>query len=367
MPTTIEIKDANGNNVVIPVGAELGRASAANSKPVVLSSEDKTSLDAISTGLTTLAGYVDGLEGYVDGLETLITSTNTKLDTLAGYVDGLETLNGAVNETAPASDTASSGHNGRLQRIAQRLTSLIALYPTALGRTAATGSFAVVLSTEDKSSLDAVGTKLDTIAGYVDGLEGFVDQLEGYVDGLETLNGAVNETALASDTASSGLNGRLQRIAQRITSLIELLPTSLGQKAAANSLSVVLASDQTLPLPSGAATAAKQPALGTAGVPSSDIIAIQGHDSGNPVLVDGSTVTQPISAASLVVLLVGGLEILRQMVLFVKWQRNGVDISGENGPDYTLVTADATAGNVRFGVSFNGGSTYVYSSTVSVA
>lgn len=40
--------------------------------------------------------------------------------------------------------------------------------------------------------------------------------------------GAVNETAPASDTASSGLNGRLQRIAQRVTSLIALLPTSLG-------------------------------------------------------------------------------------------------------------------------------------------
>lgn len=32
---------------------------------------------------------------------------------------------GAVNETAPATDTAASGLNGRLQRIAQRLTSLL--------------------------------------------------------------------------------------------------------------------------------------------------------------------------------------------------------------------------------------------------
>lgn len=39
---------------------------------------------------------------------------------------------GAVNETAPATDTASSGLNGRLQRIAQRLTALIALIPAAL-------------------------------------------------------------------------------------------------------------------------------------------------------------------------------------------------------------------------------------------
>lgn len=42
-------------------------------------------------------------------------------------------LIGALTETAPASDTASSGLSGRLQRIAQRITSLIALLPTALG------------------------------------------------------------------------------------------------------------------------------------------------------------------------------------------------------------------------------------------
>jgi hypothetical protein len=55
--------------------------------------------------------------------------------------------------------------------------------------------------------------------------------------------GPINESAPASDIANSGLNGRLQRIAQRLTSLIALLPTSLGQKTAANSLAVVLASD----------------------------------------------------------------------------------------------------------------------------
>lgn len=60
------------------------------------------------------------------------------------------------------------------------------------------------------------------------------------------LIGAVTETAPVSDTASSGLNGRLQRLAQRITSLIALLPASLGQKTMANSLAVAIASDQGL-------------------------------------------------------------------------------------------------------------------------
>jgi len=65
-----------------------------------------------------------------------------------------------------------------------------------------------------------------------------------------TLTGAVNETAPASDTASSGLNGRLQRIAQRLTSLIALLPSSLGIKTASGSLSVAPASDAAFALTS---------------------------------------------------------------------------------------------------------------------
>lgn len=65
--------------------------------------------------------------------------------------------------------------------------------------------------------------------------------LNGLVDGLEGQVGIVTESAPANDTASSGLNGRLQRIAQRLTSLIALLPASLGGKAASASLSVTQA------------------------------------------------------------------------------------------------------------------------------
>jgi hypothetical protein len=54
-----------------------------------------------------------------------------------------------------------------------------------------------------------------------------------------------------------------------------------------------------LPLPSGASTAAKQPALGTAGTAASDVITVQGIASMTALKVDGSAVTQPVSAASL--------------------------------------------------------------------
>jgi hypothetical protein len=54
-----------------------------------------------------------------------------------------------------------------------------------------------------------------------------------------------------------------------------------------------------LPLPSGAATAAKQPALGTAGTPAADVVTVQGVASMTALKVDGSAVTQPISATAL--------------------------------------------------------------------
>jgi hypothetical protein len=48
-------------------------------------------------------------------------------------------------------------------------------------------------------------------------------------------------------------------------------------------------------LPTGAATAAKQPALGTAGTASSDVITVQGIASMIALKVDGSGITQPVS------------------------------------------------------------------------
>ncbi len=72
--------------------------------------------------------------------------------------------------------------------------------------------------------------------------------------------GSLTETAPATDTASSGLNGRLQRIAQRLTSIL-----------------------------------AKLPALGTAGSASSDVITIQGIASMTAVKVDASGTAVPIT------------------------------------------------------------------------
>lgn len=79
-----------------------------------------------------------------------------------------------------------------------------------------------------------------------------------------------------------------------------------GQDTMSDSLPVVIASDQSavpisaasLPLPTGASTAAKQPALGTAGTASSDVITVQGIASMTALKTDGSATTQPISMAA---------------------------------------------------------------------
>lgn len=177
----------------------LGQALAAASVPVVLTAAQIATLTppAAITGFAT---------------ETTLAATNV--------------LAGAVNESAPGTDTASSGLNGRLQRIAQRLTSMIALLPAALG---AGGGLKV----------DGSGTALP-VSGTV-AVTGVATEAT-----LDARTGALTETAPASDTASSGINGRLQRIAQRITSLIALLPASLGPKAGSASLSVVEATPTTV-------------------------------------------------------------------------------------------------------------------------
>lgn len=77
----------------------------------------------------------------------------------------------------------------------------------------------------------------------------------------------------------------------------------LGQATMTASLPVTIASDQSavpisaasLPLPAGAATSAKQPALGVAGTASTDVITVQGIAAMTPLLVNGSGSTQPIS------------------------------------------------------------------------
>lgn len=140
-------------------------------------------------------------------------------------------------------------------------------------------------------------------------------------------DGASAITTLAVSAASLPLPSGAATSANQTTELASLasidgkLP-ALGQALAAASVPVVLTAAQistltplstvtvnagsgtfavsaaSLPLPSGAATAAKQPALGTAGTASADVITIQGIASMTAVKVDNSAVTQPVAGVA---------------------------------------------------------------------
>ena len=84
--TQITVKDASGANQTIEAPNANGRASAAASRPVALSSEDKAVLDA-------LAGYLDGVEGLIGGSNTGLAAI---LTTLANATPAGENHIGAV-------------------------------------------------------------------------------------------------------------------------------------------------------------------------------------------------------------------------------------------------------------------------------
>jgi len=122
-------------------------------------------------------------------------STNTKLDTLHTDNTAEQTLIGAVNESAPATDTASSGLNGRLQRIAQRITSLIALFRVGQGTMAQ--STAVVIAS-NQSNVPVTVSGLSQINLYDS-----VTAKQGYIDNFRNLKTSQPKRIFGSNFGSS--------------------------------------------------------------------------------------------------------------------------------------------------------------------
>lgn len=187
-----------------------------------------------------------------------------------------DTKTGSLTETAPATDTASSGLNGRLQRIAQRLTSLITAIgsPFQAGGSIGNTTFASTQSGTWNITNVSGTVSLPTGASTEATLATRLSESD-----FDTKTGSLTETAPSTDTASSGLNGRLQRIAQRLTSLIALIPAaltgsgnfkvSLQESNATQTVSGTVAATQsgtwsitnvsgTVSLPTGASTSALQ-------------------------------------------------------------------------------------------------------------
>lgn len=179
----------------------LGQASASASVPVVLPVAQITTL----TPPPAITGFAT---------DSNLTTTNTEI--------------GVLTETAPASDTASSGLNGRLQRIAQRLTSLI----TALGSPFQAGG--------------ALGAG-SAIIGKV----GIDQTTPGTTNGVQ-VNAALptGTNSIGQVTANAGANLNTSALALETGGNLATIVTntnkipSKGAATSANATPVTLASDQ---------------------------------------------------------------------------------------------------------------------------
>ena len=129
----------NGQNRVVEglvsTGGVAGLKKGANASAVTGSAYQ--ALDTVVGGAGTAgtpAPDVVTVQGIAGGTPLPVSGTvTTSGDATAANQTTEITDIGGLTDAAPASDTASASLNGRLQRIAQRLTSIIALLPTSLG------------------------------------------------------------------------------------------------------------------------------------------------------------------------------------------------------------------------------------------
>lgn len=228
---------------------------------------------------------IAGIRRYATTLAAAITSTTATSATFASATGMPATQYVATIDSEDILVTAGFG------------TTAVTIVRGYNGTTAATHLISAAVTATVAYGVNVTGAGELLVSGTVTATGGATETTLGATN---TEIGALTETAPATDTASSGLNGRLQRIAQRLTSIIALLPTALGAGGGLKvdgSGTALPVSAASLPLPSGAATAAKQPALGTAGTASGDVITVQGIASMTPVLV---TPTAPNSEGTAV-------------------------------------------------------------------
>lgn len=199
----------------------------------------------------------------------------TKIHTGANQVDG-----GPVTAANPLPVSQADAATATLQTAGNAsLTSLDGKVP-ALGQALAAASVPVVLTAAQLSTLTPT-------AGLTDAeLRATAVPVSGPLTDTQ-----IRATALPVSAASLPLPSGAASAANQATEIASL--ASIDTKITAVNTGAVVVSSSALP--SGASTAAKQPALGTAGTPSADVLSVQGASGMTPLKTDGSGVTQPVS------------------------------------------------------------------------
>ncbi len=120
---TLNVKDAAGNVTPIETGLPPGRLAATASKPVVLSNEDKASLDAITTKLgTTLTVSGPATDAQMRAAPIPISLASAPLPTGAATDAKLTSILAAVTSATPAgTNTIGSVTNRSAKAVSTKL------------------------------------------------------------------------------------------------------------------------------------------------------------------------------------------------------------------------------------------------------
>lgn len=280
------VKDGTGATKVL---AKKDVGSVLYDKNIVVLQSDVT-IDAMAQ-----------IDGHVDGIESLLTTETANTSAISGKLPAtLGSKTGATSlSVVPANDGFSvqctSGCSGGTQynedvASANGDTGTIALAvrkATPANTSGADGDYEALqinagnLWTKDSTLNTAVGTTADATVTAGFSTCSLIACIRAVANAaLDTTPASTNMTQIGGNTILTG-NGVTGTGSQRVT----------------------IASDQTafsvnLGTIGGAATAAKQPALGTAGTASADVITVQGVASMTPIQTRSAGTATPVRIAS---------------------------------------------------------------------
>lgn len=289
------------------------------------------------------------IRDYVDGLEGLLTTIDADTGTLSVVGGGAEATALRVTIASDSTGVVSIDDNGGSITVDGTIAvsgsvtvvnaGTFAVQSTLQAGTAYAGKVRLTDGTTDAEVVPLTGYNAQAVA-IVDGsgnqitsFGGGTQYTEGDTDATITgtamlMEGAGNALVAAQGTAADGLlvnlgsnndvtvtsgtvtvqdgggsitvDGTFWQATQPVS--VASVPShdvtnagTFAVQAAQSGTWNVTNISGTVSLPTGAATAAKQPALGTAGTASADVITVQGIASMTAIKTDGSGVTQPVS------------------------------------------------------------------------
>lgn len=300
----------DGSGVTQPVSGTFWQAT----QPVSVSGTVTISATNLQTNLNQIAGSnvataATGIMkvGLTDGTGTALTSTSNALDVniKSGGGSGFSVVDeaawtagtsafvptgGVFNDSAAA---LTSGQEGAIRLTNNRAIHVNLRDASAnqlLGSKTSANSIPVVIAS-DQGAVSISGTVTANAGSGTFNVQGPVASGSANGNNPVKVGGVFNTTQPTVTNAQIVDAQYTARGAAIVATGVDAFAVNASQSGTWNITNV----SGTVSLPTGAATSAKQPALGTAGSASADVITVQGIASMTALKVDGSAVTQPVS------------------------------------------------------------------------